>query len=205
MIGIIDYKAGNSHSVKNACDKIGVKSIFITAPDQLEAVSSIILPGVGSAGETMSSLNELCLIPALEKRVLRDSVPYLGICVGMQVLFEYSDEGGGADCLGWLGGRVIKFDPGRVRIPQMGWNSMTWAKDSPLRKSGGEAEYFYFVNSFHAVPSDSGDILATADYGGSFVCAVQRGNIFATQFHTEKSGEAGLRILENFCKIGGAE
>ena len=202
MVGIIDYKAGNSHSVQNACEKIGVSCSLISDGAILEQVDHIILPGVGSAGETMDSLKELNMIGFLEKRVLTDKIPFLGICVGMQILFEHSEEDD-ADCLGWLKGKVIKFDKSLVRIPQMGWNNVTWEKQSILRSSVADNPYFYFVNSYHAVPADKSDILATTAYGCKFTSMVERDNIHASQFHIEKSGGAGLTILKNFTLGGG--
>ena len=131
----------------------------------------------------MDSLCEMCLIPHLENKVLHEKVPFLGICVGMQILFEHSEEDD-CECLGWLKGKVIKFKP-PVRVPQMGWNRV-WN------------DYYYFVNSFYAIPENKPDVWGVADYGGAFTAAVKRGNIHGTQFHCEKSGKAGLALLEEF-------
>ncbi|MDR0914069.1 MAG: imidazole glycerol phosphate synthase subunit HisH [Oscillospiraceae bacterium] len=204
MIGIIDYKAGNSVSVKNACDKIGVDAVLITSAQELQTVDSVILPGVGSAEETMSSLKELDLVAALEDFVFAQKKPYLGICVGMQVLFEFSEEGN-TKCLGWLQGEVKKFDSTLVRIPQIGWNNILWAKQSALKNRLAEDNYFYFVNSYFVMPKNKSDILATAVYGQEFTAMVEHENIYASQFHIEKSGEIGLQILKNFSLLSGGD
>jgi len=187
MIAIIDYKAGNATSVFHAVSRLGNEAILAHNPRDIESATHIILPGVGSARATMDSLREMKIINALEEAVIGKKVFFLGICVGLQVLFEHSEEGD-TDCLGWLKGRVAKFDANAVRVPQMGWNHV-WD------------DYFYFVNSYYAIPVDNADIWGTADYNGSFTAAVRRGNIYATQFHIEKSGEAGLALLNSFLKL----
>jgi len=191
MIKIIAYKAGNAPSVLNAILHLGKQAEFAHNASGLENASHIILPGVGSAKATMDSLREMDLLSILEKKVLHEKVPFLGICVGMQILFEHSEEDntGGIDtcCLGWLKGQVVKFDTKKVRVPQMGWNKV-WD------------DCYYFVNSYYAKPENSCDIWGTADYNGTFAAAVRRENIFGTQFHVEKSGEAGLILLNSFLK-----
>jgi glutamine amidotransferase len=195
MIKIIDYKAGNAPSVKHAVTHLGIKAEFAKAPDDLQNATHIILPGVGSAKATMESLQEMQLIPALEKHVLQEKIPFLGICVGLQILFEHSEEDD-YNCLGWLKGRVVRFENEKVRVPQMGWNEVKFKKETPLGKT--DSGYFYFVNSYHAVPENPADLWAAADYGGDFTAAVNHENIYATQFHVEKSGEAGLTLLRRF-------
>ena len=187
MIKIIDYKAGNAPSVAHAIARLGHEAVFARQPQDLTDATHIILPGVGSAKATMDSLREMALIDALEDAVLRRKVLFLGICVGMQILFEHSEEED-AKCLGWLKGRVVKFDVTKVRVPQMGWNRV-WD------------DYFYFVNSYYAKPEDASDVWGTADYNGAFAAAVRRGNIYGTQFHIEKSGEAGLALLNGFLTL----
>ncbi|MCL1813289.1 MAG: imidazole glycerol phosphate synthase subunit HisH [Treponema sp.] len=194
MIKIIDYKAGNAPSVMHAVTHLGYKAGFARCPDDLENATHILLPGVGSAKATMESLRELELIHAIEEAVLKKNVLFLGICVGLQILFEHSEEEN-ADCLGWFKGRVVKFDVSKVRVPQMGWNQVHFTKALPFN---GEDDYFYFVNSYYAKPEDESDIWGAADYNGLFAAAVQRENIYAAQFHIEKSGEAGLRLLNGF-------
>lgn len=200
MIGIINYKAGNSQSVYNACKKIQVPCKYINSKDDFEGIDAVILPGVGSAAATMESLQELNLIEPLEEFVLKNKNPFLGICVGLQILFEHSEEGD-VDCLGWLKGKVVKFDNKKVRVPQIGWNKLKFLKEDELVNNLKEAAYLYFVNSYHAIPQNREDILAAADYGEEFVAMIQHDNIYASQCHIEKSGEMGLSILKRFCDI----
>jgi glutamine amidotransferase len=197
MIKIIDYKAGNAPSVLHAVTHLGYESVFAHNPQELEDASHIILPGVGSAKATIESLCEMDLVGTLENMVLRKKVFFLGICVGLQILFEHSEEDN-TDCLGWLKGQVVKFDTSKKRVPQMGWNQVRFVKNTPC---GNKEGYFYFVNSYHAKPEDDNDLWGTADYNGIFTAAVHRDNIFATQFHAEKSGEAGLALLKNFLRL----
>ena len=200
MIGVIDYKAGNAPSVYNAFQKLGHEVKMVSSPGDFTDVSGLVLPGVGSAGATMRSLREMDLIGILERKVLKDGIPFLGICIGMQILFEFSEEGD-VPCLGWLKGRVERFDNTKVRVPQMGWNEVVFRKDHPLVEGLGASGHFYYVNSYHAVPENPEDILAVTDYNGEFCCMVQHDNIFAAQFHAEKSGPLGLKIMDNFTKI----
>ena len=197
MIKIIDYKAGNGPSVLHAVEKIGFQGELVAAPEGLESASCIILPGVGSAGATMSSLRQSGMAEALGEYVINRKIPFLGVCVGLQILFEHSEEED-AHCFGWLKGRVRKFDSSEVRVPQMGWNNVSFVNDAPLAAQDG---YFYFVNSYYAKLEDPADVWGTAQYGGQFAAAVCRGNIYATQFHVEKSGEAGLRLLKGFLTL----
>jgi len=200
-IAIIDYRAGNAPSVMHAVSHLGYEAEFIRSGDEIARASHIILPGVGSAKATMDSLRDMNMIEALKDAVLGRKVFFLGICVGLQILFDHSEEGN-TDCLGWLKGRVVKFDASKVRVPQMGWNRVNFVKDIP--ESGGEG-YFYFVNSFYAIPDEKENIWGVADYENPFAAAVHRGNIFATQFHVEKSGEAGLALLKSFLELKAAE
>lgn len=201
MIGVIDYRAGNGPSVKNALDSLGIQNCLTADQRKLKECSHIILPGVGSAGATMDSLNELGLIPVLEEHVLIERKPFFGICVGLQVLFEHSEEDN-ADCLGWLRGDVVKFQSGAIRIPQIGWNSVKFTYEHPIWNGLENESYFYFVNSYHIRPAEPSDVLGVTDYGGEFTSIVARGNIVASQFHIEKSGPAGLKLLKNFTKLG---
>jgi len=198
MIKIIDYKAGNAPSVMHAINRLGHNAVFARHGDELADATHILLPGVGSAGATMESLRELNMIGTLEDAVFKRKIFFLGICVGMQILFQHSEEDN-ADCLGWLKGKVIKFDSSKVRVPQMGWNKVNFT-ESPVNDA--REDYFYFVNSYHAKPEDVEDLWGTADYNGQFAAAVHRDNIYATQFHVEKSGEAGLAILNGFLNPG---
>jgi glutamine amidotransferase len=202
MIKIIDYKAGNAPSVMHAINRLGHNAAFARQGNELADATHILLPGVGSAGATMESLRELNMVEALEDAVLNRKTFFLGICVGLQVLFQHSEEDD-ADCLGWLKGGVIKFDASKVRVPQMGWNKVSFT-ESPIKNASSNTSegYFYFVNSYHAKPENSEDLWGTADYNGKFAAAVHRENIYATQFHVEKSGETGLALLNGFLNLG---
>ncbi|MDR0476145.1 MAG: imidazole glycerol phosphate synthase subunit HisH [Treponema sp.] len=199
MIKIIDYRAGNAPSVLHAVTRLGHEALFARKPDDLADASHIILPGVGSAKATMESLREMDLINTLEDAVLQKKVLFFGVCVGLQVLFDYSEEGN-TGCLGWLKGRVVRFDASKVRVPQMGWNQVRFTKNI-LSGSGNQKDFFYFVNSYHAKPENESDIWGTADYNGMFTAAICRNNIYATQFHVEKSSEAGLALLNSFLNL----
>ena len=199
MIKIIDYKAGNAPSVMHAANRLGYDAAFARGPDDLAGATHIVLPGVGFAKATMESICELGLLEELETAVLKNKVFFLGICIGMQILFEHSEEGD-ADCLGWLGGSVKKFDAAKLRVPQIGWNRARFLQNAPI---AARDDYFYFVNSYFASPKNEADIWAVTDYGGEFASAVHRGNIYGTQFHVEKSGEAGLELLNGFLSLNG--
>ena len=198
-IKIIDYKAGNAPSVLHAVQRLGFHGELVKEPEGLEDPGSIILPGVGSAGATMGSLRESGMIDALTRYVTNKKIPFLGVCVGMQILFEYSEEED-ASCFGWLKGRVIKFDSSLVRVPQMGWNEVRFVNETPVGAKNG---YFYFVNSYYARPEDPDDTWGIGNYGEDFTAAVRRGNIYGTQFHIEKSGEEGLTLLKGFLTLAG--
>jgi len=197
MIKIIDYKAGNAPSVLNAVTHLGFEAAYARQAQDIAEATHIILPGVGSAKATMDSLRQIELINVLEDAVLRKKVLFLGICIGMQILFEHSEEGN-AECLGWLKGKVVKFDVSKVRVPQMGWNQVRFRKTA---LGDGREDFFYFVNSYYAKPENDSDLWGTADYNGLFAAAVCRENIYATQFHVEKSGMAGLALLNCFLNM----
>lgn len=197
MIAIIDYKAGNSPSVLHAAHRLGLDAALVNKVTDVERATHIILPGVGNAKPTLESLRETGLMSAIEEAVFHRGVNFLGICIGMQILFEHSEEEN-TKCLGWLKGRVVKFDNKKLRVPQMGWNKVSFMKTAPVN---AQDNYFYFVNSYFAVPADDTDVWGVADYGGGFTAAVNRDNIYGTQFHVEKSGEAGLAVLQKFCAL----
>ena len=197
-IKIIDYKAGNAPSVLHAVTRLGYEASFARGPRDIENASHIILPGVGSARATMESLLEMDLLGALEESVLQKKALFLGICVGMQILFDRSEEEN-TDCLGWLKGRVVRFDVSKVRVPQMGWNEVRFVKAA---FPDNQDDFFYFVNSYYAIPENAPDLWGCADYGGQFAAAVHRDNIYAAQFHAEKSGGAGLALLNGFLSLG---
>jgi len=194
MITLIDYKAGNAPSVMHAVHRLGYEAVFARHSREIDDATHIILPGVGTAKATIASLREMDILDALHHAVLQKKTHFLGICVGMQILFEHSEEDN-TDCLGWLQGRVAKFDASQVRVPQMGWNQVRFVKQTPCDSRDG---FFYFVNSYYAKPANRSDLWGTADYHDPFAAAVCRENIYATQFHVEKSGEPGLALLNGF-------
>ncbi len=203
MIGVIDYRAGNAPSVLYALTRQGIAATLVGTAAEIETVDRIILPGVGAAAATIASLEESAIVEALHARVVIDAVPFLGICIGLQVLFEHSEEGS-VDCLGWVPGTVRRF-PSTDRIPQIGWNEVVATRNHPLVAGLPANPYCYFVNSYYAVPSDPDAVLATTEYSIGFCSMIAAGNIAATQFHAEKSGEIGLGILTNFSTWDGGE
>ncbi len=214
MITLVDYKAGNLTSVRRALTHLGIPCQITADPDIVRRADKIIFPGVGAAGAAMSVLRERGLDSAL-KESFAQGTPILGICIGCQIILEHSEEDGAA-CLGLLAGRTVKFrqdlpsplaplpmgeGPGvreRLKIPHMGWNAVTVTQPHPLLSHLHPGDEFYFVHSFYPQPTDPSQIYATCDYGGEFPVAIGRDNLFAVQFHTEKSGAVGLRVLENF-------
>lgn len=197
MIKIIDYSAGNAPSVLHAVTHLGFDAALARYPNELADATHIILPGVGSAKATMESLRDKGFISMMVDAVLGRKTLFLGICVGLQILFDHSEEGN-TDCLGWLPGKIVKFDESMGRVPQMGWNQVSFVKKVPFE---AEEDYYYFVNSYYAKPDIHSDIWGTADYNGRFTAAVCRDNIYAAQFHIEKSGEAGLALLNGFLNL----
>ncbi|MBN1323620.1 MAG: imidazole glycerol phosphate synthase subunit HisH [Methanotrichaceae archaeon] len=196
MIAIVDYEMGNLFSIYNALDHIGASPQIITQPSELQKADGIVVPGVGSFGMCMERLGpfERNLREALEK-----GVPILGICIGMQVLFERSEESPEAHGFGWLEGEVIRL-PADVMIPQMGWNDISINSKVEILDGISEGDRFYFVHSYHCVPADNSLVVATTNHGVDIVAVISRDNLCATQFHPEKSGPKGLMILENFVR-----
>ena len=202
MIGVIDYQTGNSMSVSYALRHLGVEHRVVSSPRECADIDRYVLPGVGSAEVTMESLRTEGWVDHLESRVLGDRLPFLGICVGLQVLFEHSEEGDVA-CLGWLPGEVRAFRPDQGRVPHMGWNNVTRRERThPFADALVDEGYFYFVNSYFAAPTNARDIVGSTDYQGEFASIVARDNIVATQFHVEKSGKLGLALLRKFADLG---
>jgi len=193
MIGIIDYGAGNLKSVKNALDFLRAKSKIISTPQEVENVGGIILPGVGSFGFIMENLRSKGLDVAIMKSISLGK-PYFGICLGLQILFEKSEESDGVKGLGVFKGDVVKFTKGKV--PQVGWNEISSAREGLLDNG-----FAYFVNSYYVVPEDASVVLGKTDNFVSFTSAVGKDNIFAVQFHPEKSGEYGLEILRRWVNV----
>ncbi len=191
MTGIIDYGAGNLHSVRKALDFLGMPSRIVSADHHVAVCERLLLPGVGHFGSAMARLRETTLLPAL-RAWLRDGRPFLGICLGMQLLFSASEEAPGVPGLDFFPGQVRAFCC-RPRL-QIGWNRVRADRASGTWR-GADDEYYYFVNGFHALPDDRSIVAATGDYGGGFVAAVQSGRTWGVQFHPEKSGAAGLELL----------
>ncbi len=200
MVSIINYKAGNAPSVSNALKYLNIRCRFVSTPDQLEKSEKLILPGVGSAKATMDSLREMDLIEVLEKRVLSERIPFLGICIGHQILFDYSEEGN-TKCLGWLKGRVIRFNKEKVRVPHIGWNEVKFNEKHRLVSGLETSEFFYFVNSYYVGPVSKEIVFGQTQYEVEFCSALIWKNIISTQFHIEKSGPVGLRLLKNFAEL----
>jgi imidazole glycerol-phosphate synthase subunit HisH len=196
MIAVVDYRAGNASSVLYALEHLGLDAQLVDRADGLAGAERIILPGVGEARATLDSLVEQDLVAALTDRVRGDRVPFLGICIGLQVLFDHSEEGD-TECLGWVPGQVRRF-PDTGRVPQIGWNRVHVAREHPLTAAAPEDGHFYFVNSYYCVPDDPSDVLGRTDYTVEFCSVVARQNIAATQFHAEKSGPLGLSLLRAF-------
>lgn len=207
MVAIIDYKAGNLTSVRLAAEAVGASVRVTSDPADILSAERIVFPGVGAAAAAMENLWRLGLADAI-KRAVAAGVPFIGICLGAQILFDRSDEDGGTQTLGILPGRVLRLAPPdpRAKIPHMGWNQAVFKKPHPVLDGIADGSDFYFVHSYYMAPEREGDILAETDFAGqTFVSAVARGNIVATQFHIEKSGKTGLRWLANFMKWDGRE
>jgi glutamine amidotransferase len=202
VIDVIDYRAGNSPSVVYALEQLGLPCRLIGKPEDVLASERLILPGVGAARATLESLDESGLTEPLARRVRRDGVPFLGICIGLQVLFDHSEEED-TPGLGWLPGTVRRF-PDTGRVPQIGWNEVTAARPHPIWEDIPERGHFYFVNSYYAAPADADWVIGTTDYGIEFASVAGRDNIVATQFHAEKSGPIGLALLTAFADWDGS-
>ncbi|MGI6412913.1 MAG: imidazole glycerol phosphate synthase subunit HisH [Syntrophomonadaceae bacterium] len=198
MIVIIDYGMGNLASVYNAFTKLGFRAITSNHPEEIANAGKIVLPGVGAFSEAMNNLINLELDEAI-KMAIGKGTPFLGICLGLQMLFGESEENGLSKGLGIIEGKVHKFSlPFQYKIPHMGWNNITVLKDSRIFKGIPSNSYFYFVHSYYAAPLKDNCIAAVSNYGIDFTCAIEVENVFATQFHPEKSGAIGLKVLKNF-------
>lgn len=200
MIAIIDYGAGNLHSVKNALDFLGAESIISNNSEEILSCDKIILPGVGAFGHAMDALTGSGLDKTVLKAVEAEK-PLLGICLGLQLMFEESDEAPGKKGLGIFSGKVVKIPDTGLKIPHMGWNSLEVSKDSRLLRDLGDEPYVYFVHSYYLTTEQEYVVSAYTNYGARLGVAVERGNVFATQFHPEKSGDVGMKILKNFINI----
>lgn len=203
MIAIIDYGAGNLSSVKKALDYLGAESEITDDKEKILAASHVILPGVGSFGDAMASMQERGLVEVV-KEAAGSGKPFLGICLGLQLLFESSDESPDVQGLGILNGQIVTIPKDRgLKVPHMGWNSIALKQNSGIFDGVADNSYFYFVHSYYLKGADADAVAATTQYGVEIECAVQKGKLCATQFHPEKSGSAGLKLLKNFIDMEG--
>jgi len=203
MIAIIDYEGGNLTSVQRAVRHLGFDAVITQDPQTIEQAERLIFPGVGAAGASMEVLRRTGLDAVVKTQVREKRKPFLAICIGIQIIFEHSDEDN-TDCLGLLRGRVRRF-PDRaadnpLKVPQIGWNQVYQVKPHPLFRGIQDQAEVYFVNSYYCEPSDRSVVIGKTEYGIRFVSAVAHNNLIATQFHLEKSGWIGLRMLKNFCE-----
>ena len=201
-IAIIDYGAGNLRSVAKAFEKIAFPATVTTDPKVVTTADAVVLPGVGAAGDTMNSLTARGMVPAI-REVIAKQKPFFGVCLGLQLLFESTEEGG-AECLGILPGRV-KHLPSTEKVPHIGWNQVRFTHGHPLFHDVQDGSDFYFVHSYYAEPADRSLVAGQTEYGTVFCSALTRENLVATQFHPEKSGAVGLKLYDNFVRrvVGG--
>lgn len=199
MITIIDYGAGNLRSVHNAVTRLGYQPRITTKPDEVLSAQAVILPGVGAAADTMESLRRLRLAGPI-REFIADGRPFFGVCIGLQVLFTGTEEGGWHECLGSIPGPVRKLPLG-LKIPHMGWNQVKQRISHPIFDGIPDGANFYFVHGYYVEPDDESLVAGETDYGIPICSVIARGNLVATQFHPEKSGEFGLKMYSNFLKM----
>ena len=198
MIAIVDYGMGNLRSVQKALERAGYAALVTRDIGAIESARGIVLPGVGAFSACMENLGKFGLIEPI-REIVRGHKPFLGICLGFQLLFSESEEFGSQAGLDLFTGKVVGFRPSaELKVPHMGWNRLVKEKESPFLQGIASGDYVYFVHSFYVVPEDRAMIATTTDYGGSFVSSIATDRVFACQFHPEKSQELGLRILANF-------
>lgn len=198
MIAVIDYGMGNLRSVQKAFEFLGYEAVVTNSPQKIEAAGKVVLPGVGAFGDAIKTIRECGLDEAVYK-IVEKGVPLLGICLGMQMMFDKSFENGEHTGLGLMPGEIVRL-PGGQKVPQIGWNCLNVNMRSPLFEGIGNEPYVYFVHSYHLL-TDAPVVSATCFYGREIQVAAQKDNVFALQFHPEKSGETGLKILDNFGRI----
>jgi glutamine amidotransferase len=198
-ITIIDYGAGNLRSVVNAISKLSYQAKVTRIPHEVLSAQAVILPGVGAAADTMANLQKLGLISPI-RRFIAEGRPFLGVCIGLQILFSGTEEGGWHECLGIIPGVVRRLPPG-LKIPHMGWNQVKQRTSPPIFDGIPDGANFYFVHSYYVEPDDRSLVVGETEYGISICSVIARGNLIATQFHPEKSGETGFKIYDNFIKI----
>ncbi|MFD2211988.1 imidazole glycerol phosphate synthase subunit HisH [Virgibacillus halophilus] len=199
MIAIIDYGAGNIKSLQSALSRLDIPSLLTTSKNEIEKADAIILPGVGAFAEAMKQLEKLGLVSLLKSEASKNK-PFLGICLGMQMLYETSDEGGECPGLGLFKGKV-RLIPDIVKVPHMGWNDLQIKQNVPLLNGIREGSHVYFVHAYFAAEGDTENLVADTAYGVRIPAVVQQGNVFGIQFHPEKSGSIGLQILKNFGEL----
>ncbi len=201
MVAIIDYDAGNIKSVENAFNLLGEKVIVTRDRNQILGADHVVLPGVGAFGDAMQKLKEFDLISVIEE-VVNSEIPFLGICLGMQLLFDESDETPGVQGIGVLKGKIKRIPSTEgLKIPQIGWNSLNYPNKGRLFEGIEAGSYVYFVHSYYLDAEDKSIVRATTDYGVKVEASVEKGNVFACQFHPEKSAEIGMKILKNFVAV----
>ncbi len=196
---IVDYGAGNLRSVTRAVADAGVEALVTSEPAAVERARAVIVPGVGAAAETMANLRASDLLEPIRDFIAAGK-PFLGVCMGMQALFDVSEEGGEHECLGVLSGRIVRF-PGGMTVPHMGWNTVRLRRAHPVFEGVPDDSYFYFVHSYIPRPADDDVVIGETEYGVRFAAVVGRDNLIATQFHPEKSGRPGLRLYANFLRL----
>ncbi len=200
MIAIIDYQMGNLRSVQKAFERVGHPAVVTSDPADLERADRIVLPGVGAFEDAIAELRRRELVEPL-RQAIEAGKPFLGVCLGLQLLFEVSYEGGRHEGLGVLPGEVVRFDlPAEYKVPHMGWNQARIVRRAPALEGIPDGAYFYFVHSYYVVPREPEVTAIEVEYGRPFCAAVWRDNLFATQFHPEKSQADGLRLLKNFAE-----
>lgn len=201
MIAIIDYDAGNIRSVEKALVALGQEVKITGNPEEILSADKVILPGVGAFGDAMANLNRCNLVPVI-REVVKKGTPFLGICLGLQLLFERSEETPGVEGLGILKGEILRIPAAEgLKIPHMGWNSLHFENDGRLFQGLPEESYVYFVHSYYLKAEEEEIVKASTEYGTHIHASVEKGNVFACQFHPEKSGDVGLQILKNFIAL----
>lgn len=199
MIAIVDYGAGNLRSVVNAVNKLGYRPKVTNSPEDVLNAQAVILPGVGAAPDTMESLKALGMADPI-RHFIAEGRPFMGVCIGLQILFGGTEEGGWHECLDIIPGVVRRIPPG-LKIPHMGWNQVKQKISHPIFEGIPDNANFYFVHSYYVEPDDRALVAGETEYGTTICSVITRGNLLATQFHPEKSGDAGLRLYDNFIKI----
>lgn len=204
MIAIIDYDAGNIKSVEKALQYLGEEAVITRDAGEILMADKVVLPGVGAFGDAMEKLNRYGLVPVIHE-VVEKGIPFLGICLGLQLMFESSEEAPGVEGLGLLKGKIVRIPEGDgLKVPHMGWNSLSFPKEGRLFAGIPENSYVYFVHSYY-LQAEEDIVTATAEYGVTIHASVEKGNVFACQFHPEKSSHTGLTILKNFVDLKGRE